>query len=96
MRSLQDDELFHPKEQEEDQREAGDEETLSEMQEAYEPQRGKIVSLGRASYSGSTGVSKTSNGGSIPSARASKSKAYRGLVFDRGEFIFELFVNLAN
>jgi hypothetical protein len=37
MRSLQDDKLFHPKEQEEDQREAGDEKTLSEMQKTYEP-----------------------------------------------------------
>gem|GEM_PF-1237782 len=38
----------------------------------------------RVSYSGSTGVSKTSNGGSIPSTRALKNKAKTSLVFCRG------------
>jgi len=36
MRSLQDCELFHYQEQEDPEREAGDEETLQEMQEAYD------------------------------------------------------------
>lgn len=72
MQCLQRNQLLFFTQQEESEGKIGNEQILQEMQKTHTSQRDEIIlfCVLRDSYSGSTGLSKSSGVGSIPTSRA--------------------------